>query len=113
MKALRAAKNKRLRSKGFARTRGGYLPPGVSRKDIEKAAKFRKALKKNKTIKPPPDPKIGVSPLTPEGGVDVKFSQPMLAPKKGTSLKPKIYNSVMDVGVESKVDGTQFKGGFG
>ena len=111
--ALRAALNKRLRSSGFARTRGGYLPPGVSPKEVEQAAKLRKAYGQNKALKPPPHPTIGVSPLTPEGGVDVKFTQEMLAPEKGTYLRPKIYNSVMDVGVSSKADGSGFKGGFG
>ena len=108
LKALRAAANKRLRKKGFARTRAGYLPPGVSREDIIKAAKFRKILKMNKRIKPPSDPKIGISPLTPSGGVNVGFTQPMLAPKKGTLLRPKIYNNVMDIGVESENDSSIF-----
>ena len=69
----------------------------VTVSDIEKAAKLRKVLKKNKNLKSPSDPKIKLSPLTPKGGVDVGFSQPMLAPKKGTKFNPKIYNSVMDI----------------
>jgi hypothetical protein len=41
-------------------------------------------MKKDQSIMVPPDPKIVLSPLTPEGAVGVKFSQPMLAPKEGT-----------------------------
>ena len=89
------------------------MPPGVSNKDIEKAAKFRKVLKNNKDIKPPSDPKIGVSPLTPSGEVNVGFTQPMLAPKEGTKLRPNIYNNILDLGVESENDNSIFKGGFG
>ena len=54
-------------------------------------------MKKNKKLEPPPDAKINIAPLTPEGAVNVGFTQPMLAPKKGTYLKPKIYNAIMDV----------------
>jgi hypothetical protein len=43
-------------------------------------------MKMDPSIIAPPDPKIGLSPLTPEGAVGVKFSQPMLAPKEGTIL---------------------------
>lgn len=110
---MRAATNRRLRAKGFARSRGGYLPPGCSNEEIEKAAKFRKVLKKNRSVKPPPDPKIGISPLTPEGGVNVGFTEPMLAPKKGSTLQSKIYNNIMDIGVESQGDDSIFKGAFG
>ena len=70
-------------------------------------------MKKDKSIKLPPPPKIGIAPLNPNGAVDVKFTIPMLAPKKGTFLQPKVYNKVMNLGVESKGDGTVFKGGFG
>lgn len=79
-KAKRAAKNTQLRSKGLARSRGGYVPPGCSTEDIEKASKLLVVMKRDKSIKLPPDPKIGLSPLTPSGGVNVGFSQPMLAP---------------------------------
>ena len=112
-RALSVQQNVRLRSKGFARSRGGYIIPGVSQKDIENAAKLQKILKKNKGLKPPSDPKINLSPLTPKGGVNVAFTQPMLAPKKGTTFNPKIYNSVMDIEIESKNDQSTFKGAFG
>ena len=70
-------------------------------------------MKKNKGLKPPSDPKINLSPLTPKGGVNVAFTQPMLAPKKGTTFNPKIYNSVMDIEIESINDQSTFKGAFG
>ena len=73
-KAKKAALNRRLRSSGYARTRGGYLPPGVDSDDIDKASKLLKVMKKNKSIKAPPDPKIRIKPLNPDGSVNVGFS---------------------------------------
>ena len=112
-KVKRAQTNKRLRNGGFARTRAGYLPPGCLKEEIEKASKLKKVLKMNKSIKPPPEPNIRISPLLPDGGVNIGFSQDMLAPKKGTKLRSKIYNNFMDISLESKNDGSEFKGSFG
>lgn len=71
--AKRVEDNKRVMEKGLARTRAGYLPKGVDKQVIEKAAKLKILLSMDKTIAPPPDPGMKISPLAPDGGVDVKF----------------------------------------
>lgn len=86
LKAERAATNNRLRTKSLARTRCGYVTPGCDPKEIEEASKLNALMKKDKSIKAPPDPKIVLSPLTQEGAVNVKFSEPMLSPQNDTIL---------------------------
>ena len=96
----------------MTRTRAGYTLPGTSTEDIERAMKLLKLMKKDKTIKPPPEPKIKISPIKPNGGVDITFTQPMLAPKKGANLDQATYDSLMDIRTESYNDMTSFQGKF-
>ena len=50
------------------------MPPGVSQEEIDQASKLLKLMKKNKSIKPPPDPKIELKPLSPYGNSTVGFT---------------------------------------
>ena len=112
IKAQLKEENKRFRNNKFMRSRAGYVLPGSSKKDIERAVRLRKLMAKDKSIKAPPSPTMEIRPLTPEGGINVGFTQPTVAPRKGFPLKPNIYNNVLDITVESTRDGSNFKGDF-
>ena len=104
--------NRRLRKKKFKRSRAGYVTPGCSDDEIEKAVKLSMLAAKDKSIKIPPAPTMAIQPLTPEGGINVRFTQPTVAPTKDHSLVPKIYNNMLDISIESLNDGSVFQGDF-
>ena len=69
--AIARETTKRLRSSGFKRTMGGYQFPDVDKDAILKAAKLKalakKLKKEGKKITPPPEPKMGVDAMDPDG----------------------------------------------
>ena len=56
----------------YARTRVGYLPPGIPVEDIEFALKSSIAIAEDKTLEPPQKTTgLSVAPLNPDGGMNI------------------------------------------
>ena len=66
----------------------------------------------NPELEKPKDPKMKIPPLDPEGSAGVAFNQPMVAPKDGTFLSPKLYSNTFGLTSESLIDGTIFDADF-
>ena len=94
---------------------GGYQFPDVDKDAILKAAKLKalakKLKKEGKKITPPPEPKMGVDAMDPDGAYQVTFSTPMMAPKG--VVDQKIYGSAFGFGVSSLINDSKVEGAFG
>ena len=56
---------------------------------------------------------IKIGPITPEGEIEMKFSEPILAPNSSSKLNSKILNNLFGVKVQSLNNDNNEDGDFG
>jgi hypothetical protein len=99
--ALKEQQDKKFKSQGLEKTKGGYMFPGINPELIDKAMVQAKENKIN-NVKPPL-PKVIGSSMDFEGGISIMFDQEILIPP---TIDVKFWNTLIEAQAVSNEDGS-------